>query len=63
MEKHEVVVTDVKIPFWSLVVLMVKLAVAAIPATFILAIAWGLVMGLLNSLLGGGMGGGFGHRW
>ena len=61
MERHEVVVTDVKIPFWSLVVLMVKVAVAAIPATIILALAWGLVAGLLNSLFG--MGGGFGRHW
>ena len=28
-DKREVVVTDVKIPFWSMVVLMVKWAVAA----------------------------------
>ena len=35
-EKREVVVTDVKIPFWSMVVLMVKWAVAAIPALIIL---------------------------
>ena len=31
-DKREVVVTNVKIPFWSMVVLMVKWAIAAIPA-------------------------------
>jgi hypothetical protein len=35
-ERREVVVTDVKIPFWSMVVLMVKWAIAAIPAVIIL---------------------------
>ena len=35
-DKREVVVTDVKIPFWSMVVLMVKWAIAAIPAVIIL---------------------------
>ena len=29
---QEIVVVDVKIPFWSMVVLMVKWAIAAIPA-------------------------------
>jgi hypothetical protein len=34
--RQEVVVVDVKIPFWSMVVLMVKWAIAAIPAAIIL---------------------------
>jgi len=33
---QEVVVTDIKIPFWSMVVLMVKWTLAAIPAIMIL---------------------------
>lgn len=33
--KHEVVATDVKVPFWSMVVLLVKRAIAAIPALII----------------------------
>ena len=45
----EVVVVDVKIPFWSMVVLLVKWSLAAIPAVIILfAIAAGL-----SALLGG----------
>ena len=35
-ETREVVVVDVKIPFWSMVVLLVKWAIAAIPAMIIL---------------------------
>ena len=37
-ETREVVVVDVKIPFWSMVVLLVKWAIAAIPAMVILVI-------------------------
>ena len=37
-DRREIVVTDVKIPFWSMVVLMVKLAVAVIPALIILLV-------------------------
>ena len=41
-ELREVVVTDVRIPFFSLVVLSIKLVLASIPAVFIL---WVLGMG------------------
>ncbi len=37
-DAREVVVTDVKIPFWSMVILLVKWAIAAIPAMIILVI-------------------------
>ena len=49
-----VIVVDVKIKFWSLVVLMIKVAFAAIPAilvtTLITAAIWGFVAGLLGGL-------------
>jgi hypothetical protein len=35
-DAREVVVVDVKIPFWSMVILLVKWAIAAIPALVIL---------------------------
>ena len=35
-DRREVVVTDIKIPFWSMVVLLVKWTIAAIPAVIIL---------------------------
>ena len=47
-DAREVVVVDVKIPFWSMVVLLVKWAIAAIPAMiilFVLATAAGMVLG------------------
>ena len=49
-DAREVVVVDVKIPFWSMVVLMVKWAIAAIPAVIILFV----LSAIVSALLGGG---------
>lgn len=38
-----VIITDVRIPFWSLVWLLVKLAFAAIPAAILVALIWFLI--------------------
>ena len=54
-DRREVVVTDVKIPFWSMVVLMVKWAIAAIPALIILLVIWAVTSAVVAALLGGGM--------
>jgi len=53
---QEIVVTDVKIPFMSMVVLLVKWALAAIPAIIIL-ISIGAVLSMILGGLFGGMGG------
>jgi len=37
-------------PFWSMVVFMVKWAIAAIPALIILIIFWAVMMGLLGGM-------------
>ena len=50
---HEVVVTDIKIPFWSMVVLMVKWALAAIPAIIILIVIGAILSAILGALFGG----------
>ncbi len=53
MEKttpQEVTVVDIRMPFWSIVVLLVKWAIAAIPAMFILSIP----IFLIAAFLGGG---------
>jgi hypothetical protein len=34
---NEVTIVDIKMPFWSMVVFMVKAAVASIPAVFIVS--------------------------
>ena len=49
----KVVVTDIKIPFGSLVVLMVKWAVATIPALIILSVIGPITFGVINALKGG----------
>ena len=43
-----VVVTDIRMPFWSMVVFMIKWAVAAIPAFIILAVLGGVAAALLS---------------
>ena len=46
-DNNRVVVTDIQIPFISMVVLLVKWAIAAIPAIIILAILGSVVTGLM----------------
>jgi hypothetical protein len=47
---QRVVVTDIHMPFWSMVIFMVKWALASIPAIMILtviaALAWRVITGL-----------------
>ena len=52
-EHNKVVVTDIRIPFRSMVVLMVKWAVATIPALIILGAIGSILFGILTSLIGG----------
>jgi hypothetical protein len=52
-EKTEVVVTDIEMPFWSMVVFMVKWAVASIPAFIFLATLSALVFSMFGSVSGG----------
>lgn len=59
--QQRMVVTDVRVPFWSLVVLMVKGALAAIPAAIILALLWAAVMVAFRMLMGVGFFAGFWH--
>lgn len=49
-DRTEVVVVDVKIPFGSMVILLVKWAIAAIPAAVVLVILGWLVAFALNLL-------------
>jgi len=49
---NEVVVTDIKMPFWSRVSFMIKWAFAAIPAMFVLAVI-GVIISLVLSLIFG----------
>ncbi len=55
--KHEVVITDIHMPFWSMVTFMVKWTIAAIPAMLIL-----VAIGLLLIFLANGVASGMMHR-
>lgn len=48
----EVTVVNFNMPFFALVGFLIKLALAAVPASIILAIVWGV----LFAVLGGGLG-------
>ncbi len=48
--RTEVVVVDVKIPFGSMVILLVKWAIAAIPAAIILGVLFWAISFALNLL-------------
>jgi hypothetical protein len=57
-ERREVVVTDIRMPFLSMVVFLVKLAVAAIPAMIILSVIGALVTALIGAAFHGFLGDG-----
>ncbi|MFT6916862.1 MAG: hypothetical protein ACJAWL_003205 [Motiliproteus sp.] len=54
-EKQEVTIVDIKMPFISMVIFLVKLAVASIPAFIIFAFIF-----MISGMLFGGMFHGFG---
>ncbi len=53
--QRQVVVTDIRMPFWSMVTFMVKWVIASIPAFLILGVLWVLLMAFFGML--GHMGG------
>jgi len=50
IKKKEVVITDIKMPFFSMVIFMVKWVIASIPAFIILFILGALTTGVLSGL-------------
>ena len=50
-----VTVVDIQMPFWSMVIFMVKAAIASIPAVFILMVIALVFMAILSALFGSGM--------
>ena len=51
-EKQEVVVTDIRMSFGSMVMFMIKWAIAAIPAFLILSIVVGIIVSVLAVIPG-----------
>lgn len=52
-DTNQVVIVDIKMPFWSMVVFMVKAAIASIPAFIILAIISVIIMTIFGGIIGG----------
>jgi hypothetical protein len=48
---HRIAVVDLDIPFWRMVVIMIKWTFAAIPAVIIVSV----IFGIIGAILGGGM--------
>ena len=53
-EKQEVVVTDIRMSFGSMVVFMIKWTIAAIPAVLILSLLVGVAAAIFGALVGNG---------
>ena len=47
-DAQKVVVTDIRMPFWSMVMFMVKLVLASIPALVIFSMIISLVMAVIT---------------
>jgi ABC-type sugar transport system permease subunit len=53
---HRVSIADIDIPFWRIVAILIKWAIAAIPATIVLSIIFAIVAAAIGLLAGGLMG-------
>lgn len=54
---HRVAIADIDIPFWRMVMIIIKWAFASIPAVIIISI----IFGIIGAILGGGMMAMLGH--
>tara|TARA_R110001606_G_scaffold346892_4_gene496018 strand:+ start:46799 stop:46978 length:180 start_codon:yes stop_codon:yes gene_type:complete len=50
----QVHITDIKMPFWSMVIFMVKASIASIPAFIILSIIGMIVFSVMGGFMGAG---------
>lgn len=55
--RQEVVVTDIRMSFTSMVIFMIKWVLASIPALIILSLLFGILTMLFGGFMGGFMGG------
>lgn len=49
--EQPVVVVDVRMKFWSMVIFMIKLAFASIPAAIVVTVVWGALALFLRQML------------
>ena len=50
---HRVAIADIQIPFWRMVAIIIKWAIAAIPATIILTIIFTIIALVVGLIFGG----------
>lgn len=50
-DRNKVSISDIDIPFMTMVMFMVKFVIAAIPATILLSIIWGAISGVILAIL------------
>jgi len=55
-DADKVVLTDIRIPFWSMVLFLVKMVFASIPALVIFSLLISLIMTILMTLFGAMLG-------
>ena len=60
-EKQEVTIVDIKMPFLSMVIFLVKFAIASIPAVMILSILFMMFGAIFGGVFQTMMGMGIGH--
>lgn len=48
---NEIIITDIKMPFWSMVRFMIKWALASIPAIFVLTLI-GIIISIFIASIG-----------
>jgi hypothetical protein len=53
LRPQEVSIVDIRMPFWSMVVFMVKLSLAAIPAFIILAVIYVAAIAVFGGIITG----------
>jgi hypothetical protein len=54
---HRVAIADIDIPFWRMVAILIKWAIAAIPATIVISIIFGVIAAIVGLVFGGMFGG------
>jgi ABC-type sugar transport system permease subunit len=47
-----VTIRDIDVPFWRIVVILIKWSIAAIPAAIIMAIVFALILGVIGAATG-----------
>lgn len=52
VEEKPVIVVDVRMKFWSMVILLIKLAFASIPAAIVLTVTWAGLAMIFRGVLG-----------